>query len=144
MVGLHTKVEKSLRSQGIRYTSNRRALVSALNQTIGPLTVDQIYRATDPRVPFSSIYRELRALVDAQVLSLHHTADRSNRFELAEWLSGHHHHLVCVRCMAITDISLNSEAEHRLATLGEEAANGAGYLITDHTLEIEGVCPTCR
>lgn len=144
MIGLHSKVEKSLRTKGMRYTPNRKALVTALDQTNGPLTVDQLHKAIKERVPFSSIYRELRTLVDAQVLSLHHTVDRSNRFELAEWLSGHHHHLVCVRCMAISDISLNSASERRLAELGEEAAEEAGYQITDHTLEIEGVCPECR
>jgi len=141
---LHSKVEKSLRSQGMRYTPNRKALVSALDQTKGPLTADQLYRTTEPRVPFSSVYRELRVLVDAQVLALHHTTERSSRFELAEWLSGHHHHMVCVRCMAISDISLNREAEHWLAKLGEQAASEIGYLMTDHTLEIQGLCPKCR
>lgn len=144
MIGLHAKVEENLRSQGLRYTSNRKALVSALDRTSGPLTVDELYQATRPRVPFSSIYREVRALMDARVLSLHHSADRSNRFELAEWLSGHHHHMVCVRCMAITDVSLNPEAERHLAELSGEAARKARYVMTDHSLEIEGVCPECQ
>lgn len=144
MTSLHSKVEQSLRSQGMRYTSNRKALVSALEDTTGPLTVDQLYLATGRRVPFSSIYREARALFEAQVFSLHHGAGRSNRFELAEWLAGHHHHMVCVRCMAISDIALAHKTERRLAELVEKAAAEAGYLVTDHTLEIEGVCPECR
>lgn len=143
MVGLHSKVEKSLQAKDMRYTSNRKVLVSALDQAKGPLTVAQLYDAIKRKVPSSSIYRELRVLVDVQVLSVHHAADRSNRFELAEWLSGHHHHVVCVQCMAISDISLGTEAEHQIAQLGEEAAAEAGYLITAHTLEIEGVCPEC-
>lgn len=141
---LHNKVEKSLRSQGMRYTPNRRELVTALEDTSGPLTVDQIYQATRQKVPFSSIYREVRALFEAEVLSLIRCTDRSNRFELAEWLSSHHHHIVCVRCMAISDISLPPKEESQLAELVEGAATDTGYLINDHTLEIEGVCPDCQ
>ena len=143
MVGLHAKVEKSLRSQGVRYTTNRRALIEALNNTAGPLTVEELYRMTEPRIPYSSIYRDVRVLTDTQVLTLHHSADRSNRFELAEWLSGHHHHLVCVPCMAISDVSLPPDSERRLARLAEDAAVDSGYRVTGHSLEIEGLCPDC-
>lgn len=144
MAGVHTKVEQSLRSQGMRYTSNRRELISVLEHTHGPLTVDELYRATQQRVPSSSIYREVRALFEAKVLSLIRCTDRSNRFELAEWLSGHHHHMVCRPCMAISDIVLPPEAERRLAELVDLAAAHTGYLVTEHTLEVEGICPDCR
>jgi len=143
MVGLHAKVEKSLRSQGVRYTTNRRALIEALENTPGPLTVGELYRVTEPRIPYSSIYRDVRVLTDTQVLTLHHGADRSNRFELAEWLTGHHHHLVCVACMAIFDVSLAPDSERRLSRLAESAATDAGYRVTGHSLEIEGLCPEC-
>lgn len=144
MPGLHAKVEKSLRSQGVRYTTNRRALIEALENTPGPLTVEELHRETDSRIPFSSIYRDVRVLADSEVLTLHHSADRSNRFELAEWLSGHHHHLVCVPCTAISDISLDPQTELRLARLAEKAAADTGYQVTGHALEIEGLCPDCR
>ena len=144
MLGLHAKVEQSLRSQGVRYTANRRALIEALDNTPGPLTVEELYRVTEPRIPYSSIYRDVRVLIDSQVLTLHHSTDRSNRFELAEWLSGHHHHLVCIGCMAISDISLAPETELRLSRLAENAATDTGYRVAGHTLEIEGLCPNCQ
>ncbi len=144
MQGLHAKVEKSLRSQGVRYTTNRRELIETLNNNPGPLTVEELYRATEPRIPHSSIYRDVRVLIDSQVLTPHHGVDRSNRFELAEWLAGHHHHLVCVGCMAISDISLALETEFHLSELAENAADDTGYRVTGHTLEIEGLCPNCQ
>ncbi len=144
MFGLHSKVEESLRSQGMRYTTNRRALVEALDNTAGPLTVEELYQVTEARIPFSSIYRDVRVLTDSQVLASHHSADRSNRFELAEWLTGHHHHLVCMQCMAISDISLTPETEYRLSRLAENAATDTGYRVAGHTLEIEGLCPNCQ
>ncbi len=143
MIGLHAKVEESLRSKGMRYTANRKALVSALDQTSGPLTVDQLRKATERRVPFSSLYREVRVLIDAEVLSMHHGADRSNRFELAEWLAGHHHHMVCIRCMAISDVAFPPDIERRLARVVDEAAANTGYRVTDHSLELAGLCPDC-
>ena len=144
MLGLHAKVEQSLRSQGVRYTTNRRALIKALDNTPGPLTVEELYGVTEPRIPYSSIYRDVRVLIDSQVLTLHHSTDRSNRFELAEWLSGHHHHLVCIGCMSISDISLAPETELRLSRLAENAAADTGYRVTGHTLEIEGLCTDCQ
>ena len=62
-------------------------------------------------VPLSSLYRSLAVLVKAEVLAQHHGADETTRYELAEWLTEHHHHLVCVSCGSITDVTASEDQE---------------------------------
>ena len=39
------------------------------------------------------------------------------RYEMAEWLAGHHHHLVCIECGAVEDIELPEGLELELERL---------------------------
>jgi Fe2+ or Zn2+ uptake regulation protein len=66
------------------------------------------------------------------------------RFELAEWLTGHHHHVVCVSCGRVDDVSLDRAAEKALDEVVRKVATATGFTVSEHTLEIEGTCPACR
>ncbi len=65
------------------------------------------------------------------------------RYELHEWIAGHHHHIVCVRCGTMADVELDAATEQRLGELAASVATRAGYSAGRHGLEIEGVCPSC-
>lgn len=108
----------------------------------GPESAAELHRRMD--VPLSSLYRSLTVLDEAGVLVKHHDADGLARFELAEWLSGHHHHLVCINCGAVEDVELSDRNEKELQRLASTMATGAGYELTGHNLEVEGVCEECR
>jgi len=94
-------------------------------------------------VPLSSLYRSLAVLGDAQVVVLHHGPDGITRYEPAEWLTGHHHHLVCISCGAIVDFELEDAAEAALHRLAEGVAAAHTFTTDGHALEIEGQCGDC-
>lgn len=139
---LHDSVRRRLAEHEIRYTSGRRAVVTAMVRLGGPESAAELHRRMD--VPLSSLYRSLTVLDEAGVLVKHHDADGLARFELAEWLSGHHHHLVCINCGAVEDVELSDRNEKELQRLASTMATGAGYELTGHNLEVEGVCEECR
>jgi len=66
-----------------------------------------------------------------------------SRYELAEWLRGHHHHLVCIDCGAVEDVEIPTKVELRLESIVSEVATKSEFQPLDHALEIEGRCSRC-
>jgi Fur family ferric uptake transcriptional regulator len=139
---LHESVRRRLAEREIRYTSGRKAVVTAMVRLAGPESAAELHRRMS--VPLSSLYRSLTVLDEAGVLEKHHDADGLARFELAEWISGHHHHVVCIDCGAVEDVQLSESQERELQRLASTVAAGAGYELTGHNLEVEGLCRKCH
>lgn len=127
-----------------RYTPSRRALVEAVALAGRPVTVPEILREAR-RVPQSSAYRNIAVLCDAGVVRRIAGADDHARFELAEDLTGHHHHhLVCWSCGRVTDIAAFPRLEQALAEAARLAAAETGYEVDDHRIDLGGRCPQCQ
>jgi Fur family ferric uptake transcriptional regulator len=137
-------VAEHLAERGVRFTRARRLVVEALDAAGGPRTAAELHDRLRPVVPLSSLYRTLTVLEDAGVVSREHDVEGVARHELAEWLAGHHHHLVCTECGAVVDIDIPASVERRLGSLVEEIAEQAGFAATGHRIDVEGRCPSCR
>jgi len=135
-------VAAMLKATDQRYTNGRRKLVSALQQGDGPLTITQI-AATDTTLAQSSIYRNLTLLEDAGAVTRIVTNDEFARYELAEELTEHHHHLICTKCGDVVDFELDSRTEQALDLGLEHAAKAAGFTATNHRLDLLGACASC-
>ena len=132
-----------LAAQEIRYTKGRRRVIRTLARAEGPRSASELHKDLDEDVPLSSLYRSLSVLTRAGVLSPHHGTGGIIRYELAEWLMGHHHHLVCDRCGAIDDIELPEHSEAVLNDVVTTATRFRGFVATGHSLEIAGRCTSC-
>jgi Fe2+ or Zn2+ uptake regulation protein len=140
---LERDVEHRLGAHGVRFTRGRRRVLAAVSAADGPLAASQIHAAVKT-VPLSSLYRSLAVLVDAGVLAPHHAGDGTTRYELAEWLTGHHHHLVCVSCGTVSDVGASAEHEEVVDRLVEAFAVAGDFAVSGHRFEIEGRCSSCR
>ena len=138
------EVEIRLGEGGIRYTRGRRLVVAAMAQSPGPRSATDLHAEIGEAVPMSSLYRTLVVLEDADVVEPHFSAGGVARYELAEWITGHHHHLICVECGSIEDIELPKQYERRIHILVEQIGDLAAFAPTNHALEIEGHCQVCR
>lgn len=136
-------VEQRLAANGVRFTTGRRRVVEAIAGADGPRTASEIHSILES-VPLSSLYRSLGVLTDAGILARHHGTDETTRYELSEQLTEHHHHLVCVSCGSIVDVTVTDAQEQRVDRLVDAVASAAGYTVTGHRLEIEGRCSACR
>ena len=142
-LSLDRDVELRLADHDVRYTPGRRAVVAALEASDGPRSAAELHHDIGPQVPLSSLYRSLTVLEEAGVVIPHHGARSLTRYELAEWLAGHHHHLVCVECGAVEDIEIPKAQEAQVRSLVEELSAGASFTPLNHALEIEGRCSKC-
>lgn len=141
---LDRDIESHLADKSVRYTSGRRLVVGALSKGGGPRSAAELHSDLHPRVPLSSLYRSLTVLQDAGVIVPHFSAHGITRYELAEWITGHHHHLVCLECGAVEDIDISPGMEARVRNLVDEMAGLVSFTPVSHTLEIEGRCSRCK
>jgi len=142
-IDVHGTADEHLRSAGQRYTSNRRSLVDALIESSGPVTVVELLESIDGMAQ-SSAYRNLAVLEEAGVVHRVVTEDDTARYELAEHLTGHHHHhLVCARCGAVVDIDVPNVIEDELRSLSRTVARDHGFHIDHHRLDLVGTCVHC-
>ena len=139
---LHTTAAERLRRDGQRYTSNRRMLVELLEGADRPLTIPELL---DRRagIPQSSAYRNLAVLERAGVVERVVATDEFARFELAEDLTEHHHHLICSACGDVTDYVVASSVERRLEQAVEAIADETGFRIEGHRFDLIGHCHGC-
>jgi Fur family ferric uptake transcriptional regulator len=140
---LHDEAALRLGALDQRYTSNRREIVRVLAGAERPLTINEIVDSA-PSVPVSSAYRSLTVLADARVVRRVAGADDTGRYELAEDLSGqHHHHLICSTCGTVVDIAASPRLERALADAAKAAAEEAGFEVHEHRIDLVGRCQDC-
>jgi Fe2+ or Zn2+ uptake regulation protein len=137
-------IEQRLNSLGVRSTKARRSVLETLELAEGPITAQELHTRIYPVIPLSSLYRTLGVLTENQLLANHHGLDGVTRFELAEWLTGHHHHVVCSECGEVTDVDFPAEHEARLEHIAAEIASLNGFQASSHTLELVGICGRCQ
>ena len=139
---LHEAAHARLREVSQRYTPGRQALVEVLVGAGRPLSIPDILTA-DPSIPQSSVYRNLTVLEQANVVRKVHGGDEFSRFELAEDLTDHHHHLVCVSCGSVDDYTVPLRFERTMAKAIDEVAAETGFRAQFHRLDLVGVCARC-
>ena len=138
-------MEQRLGALEQRYTTGRRAIVEILDAADRPLTVPELLDGADARsLAASSAYRNLNVLVEAGVVHRVAGTDDHSRFELAEELSDHHHHLLCRGCGSVADIKTSTRLERALADAARAASEESGFEVTSHRIDLVGTCATCR
>lgn len=131
-----------LRTTGQRYTGNRRELLRLLAVESAPLTIPEILtRRRD--LAQSSVYRNLTVLEQAGLVQRIVTRDEWARFELAEDLTEHHHHLICSACGLVRDFTLKTRLERSIDDALETVADDCEFTLLSHRLDLVGLCRDC-
>jgi Fe2+ or Zn2+ uptake regulation protein len=139
---VHATAAARLQRAGLRYTGQRRRLVEILALARRPLSMPDIVRARRGLAQ-SSVYRNLSGLVEAGVVRRIVTEDDFGRYELAEELTGHHHHVICSTCGRTRDVTLPSDVEGTLDRTLDGVARRAGFADVSHRLDLVGTCDEC-
>jgi Fe2+ or Zn2+ uptake regulation protein len=140
---LHSVAERRLRRIDQRYTSGRRAIIDLLVSIGHPVSIGDIAGSL-PDLPRSSAYRHLTDLEAAGLVRRVTANDEFTRFELAEDLTEHHHHLLCVSCGKVIDVTLPAGFEQDVARAIGQLAEAEGFQAHSHRLDVLGICAACR
>ena len=127
------------RERGLRCTVQRRAILEAVLELDNHPTAEQVYEVVVPRLPGVSkttVYRELDSLARLGVISKACHPGAVARYDRR---TGLHHHLICLSCDAVVDIS-----DERLDALVLPDTSGFGFTVTDFRVQLRGICRRCR
>ncbi len=132
---------EQLKQAGLKVTLPRVKILQILETApTRHLSAEDISKAlteAGDEVALGTVYRVLTQFEAAGLVIRHHFEGDYSVFELNE--GEHHDHLVCVKCGQVKEF-LDKTIEVRQQRIAEEA----GFEMTDHALNIYGICPKCR
>ncbi len=132
-----------LEAAGVRYSSARKKVAERLMAEHRPMSAEDVHRS-EPSVPASSIYRALAVLARTGAACRLIGADGVARFELAEAVSGeHHHYLVCTGCGAMDVLLLPAAVENELARAARAVQQSGQFVVDSQRVELTGRCAAC-
>jgi Fur family ferric uptake transcriptional regulator len=124
-----------------RRTSRKKPHIERVLATAaGFVSAQQVYdslRADGVAVSLPTVYRRLQAMAEAGEVDVVQTDAHESVYRRCT--PGHHHHLICTRCGSATEVA-GQAVEAWIA----EVAGANGFEVSDHRIEIYGVCAVCR
>lgn len=130
-----------LKKAGLKVTLPRLKILQILEKAAEHhLSAEGIYRElldSGEDIALATVYRVLTQFEEAGLIIRHHFEGDLAVYELDH--GDHHDHLVCVKCGAVEEF-IDNVIEQRQ----QEIAKQAGFSITDHSLNIYGICKNCR
>ena len=121
------RIERLCIEKGLKMTGQRRVIAQVLSESEDHPDVELLHqRATerDPRISIATVYRTVRLLEEADILTRHDFGDGRARYE--EAAEDHHDHLIDIENEAIEELQA-------------EVARQLGFRLVDHRLELYGV-----
>ena len=90
-----------------------------------------------------SIARNLVVLEEAGIVHRVVGTDDFARWELAEDLAGHHHHLICASCGSVEDVPASAGLERSVAAAAAAITRATGFRTQRHRVDLVGLCKRC-
>lgn len=130
-----------LKKAGLKVTHPRVKILNILeNSEKRHLGAEEVYKAlleTGEDVGLATVYRVLTQFEAAGLVIRHHFEEGHSVYEINQ--GEHHDHILCIKCGRVDEFVDETIEERQLVI-----AQRFGYEITDHYLNIYGVCPDCQ
>jgi len=133
-------IARSFAERGLRLTRQRRAVVDAVAAAGASLSALQVFDAARERCPelgLTTVYRTLEVLSEIGAVRRVHGPDHCEAFVPAGAVHGHT--VVCSSCGRATEFT-----QCDMHAVVDAAALQTGYEITEHFLQLSGVCAACH
>lgn len=137
-------LKETLKERGYKLTPQRRAVLNVIiEHNDKHLSSEEVYdyvKKDCPEIGLATVYRTLQLLSDLDVISKINFDDGCARFELNINTGDHqHHHAICSNCGKVIEIELDL-----LDELEEEIKKNYGFVVTDHRVQLYGLCENCK
>ena len=129
-----------LSKHNVSITNPRLLVLEALLEYGNPMSIDDLQSKLQGVVAKSTLYRVLNDLKKIKVLNEFTSPDNSVVVELILEDQSHHHHLFCSDCGEVIDVELSEEFELMLNKEIEKVQKNFNFKITDHRVEMFGLC----
>ena len=130
---------QALSDAGYRLTQPRLAVLQVLTENDASLNPEAIYdqgKAIYPSLGLVTVYRTLDLLTELGLVRRVHSEHRCHGYASA---GTDRHYLICEGCHRVTEFPCNG-----LDALIQAVRQQTGYTVTEHLLELTGLCPECQ
>ena len=132
---------QDLRNAGLKVTLPRVKVLDLLESSPQRhMSAEDLYKALldqGEEIGLATVYRVLTQFESAGLVTRHRFEGGHAVFELNE--GEHHDHMVCVRCGRVQEF-----VDEVIEAQQSHIAAKSGWEMTDHALNIYGICPACR
>lgn len=138
--GESSALKQVIRDLGLKVTKQRLVILKALQEGRSHVTAQEVFESINkehPEIGFATVYRFLRSLSEHGFITEIRMGGLPARYEWAD--KDHHDHLTCVKCGSIREFENKTIEE-----LQEKISKNFGFVLTDHVLELYGICPACQ
>ncbi len=123
-----------------RSTKQKQIILSILNKTDRPMSINEIYAKVVlilPKIAKSTIYRNIDALLNQNLIDKYHLNDNEIFYRIKMNSQEHKHFVICSDCKKVFNLPICPI--HEL----ENAMDEEGFIIKDHQIQISGICKDC-
>lgn len=123
---------------GQRQTRQRDAIFQVIEETSGPLAVEEIHQRAKknlPKLGIATVYRALKLMLESRQIQQVNMPSGETRYESAHL--GHHDHFQCRLCHKVFDLDI-CPLQLKTGTILP-----GGYMVEGHELTISGLCAKC-
>jgi Fur family ferric uptake transcriptional regulator len=132
---------QELKDAGLKITLPRVKILEILESSeVHHVSAEDVYKLllqNGEEVGLATVYRVLTQFEQAGLVARHNFEGGHSVFELSS--DKHHDHIVCVRCGRVEEF-----ADEEIEQLQKKVADKLGFELTDHNLNMYGLCPECR
>lgn len=129
-----------LQENGYRLTAARRTvvnLVAGASRALTPLEVFEKARKKNPALGLVSVYRTLEKLEELNLIQRVHQPGGCQAFIAAS--RGHEHLLLCKSCGEVAFFE-GDDLDALIKTISKKS----GYKVSEHWLQLFGLCANCQ
>lgn len=132
---------QDIKDAGLKITLPRVKILQILESSnVHHMSAEDVYKAlltNGEEIGLATVYRVLTQFEDAGLVVRHNFEGGHSIFEVAS--EEHHDHIVCVKCGRVDEFH-DDEIENRQRAV----ASSLGFELTDHNLNLYGLCPDCK
>lgn len=136
------QLKEVLKKKGMKYTEQRALILQLLLKLDEHLSAEELHEIVkkeypDQNIGIATVYRTLNFLEEVNLISSISFGKEGKKYESMD--TEHHDHIICTSCGKIVEF-FDEEIEKKQ----EEIALKNGFKITDHTMQIYGLCEKCQ
>ena len=126
----------------LKFTIQREVILETLYNSDEHLTPESLHHLIQEKFPdlktgIATVYRTLALLEDSNMVTSLSFGAQGKKYELGA--KEHHDHMICTSCGDITEF-VDKEIESRQHAIADQL----GFKMSDHSMQIYGICKNCQ
>jgi Fur family ferric uptake transcriptional regulator len=131
-----------LKKNNLKFTIQREVILETLYNSDAHLTPESLHHLIQEQQPdlktgIATVYRTLALLEESSMVTSLSFGAQGKKYELGA--KEHHDHLICTVCGTITEF-VDEEIENRQHAITDKL----GFAMSDHSMQIYGICKNCQ